>query len=343
MGNIVSSLQVEAKTGIATQEVATHGEGAGVKSRMKVVITGGAGFIGSHLVDKLFAAGHEVLVLDNFATGRRDNLQQHPHLTVAEGTIADADWVRRRFAEFAPDRVVHAAASYKRPNDWEADLRTNVMGAVNIVRESERAKVARLVYLNTALCYGPKPDERPVRLGHPIRPEGSYAVTKSLGEDCIARSGLDFVSLRLANVYGPRNVSGPLPAFYRRLSAGESCIVVESRRDFVFIDDLVEVAAAALGGVGERGAYHVSSGADHSIRELFDAVATTMGVEGNSKMKVHPRGADDVETILVDPSRTELDFGWRATTPLAAGVARAVAYYRAFGVAETYSHLRTAA
>jgi UDP-glucose 4-epimerase len=284
-----------------------------------------------------------VLVLDNFATGRRDNLQRHPRLKVAEGTIADADWVRRQFAEFAPDRVVHAAASYKRPNDWDEDLRTNVMGAVNVVREAERAMVSRLVYLNTALCYGPKPDERPIRLGHPIRPEGSYAVTKSLGEECIERSGLDYVSLRLANVYGPRNVSGPLPAFYRRLSAGEPCIVVESRRDFVFVDDLVEVATAALAGVGERGAYHVSSGADHSIRELFDAVAATMGVEGASRLTTRPRGADDVETILVDPSRTEVDFGWRAKTPLRAGVERAVAYYQAFGVAETYSHLRIAA
>ena len=100
---------------------------------MKVLITGGAGFIGSHLADHLLAAGEEVLVVDNYATGRRDNLAPHPRLRVVEGTIADLALVDRIFDEFRPEQVVHAAASYKDPEDWSEDARTNVVGPRQIL------------------------------------------------------------------------------------------------------------------------------------------------------------------------------------------------------------------
>ena len=110
---------------------------------MKVLITGGAGFIGSHLADRLLAEGHEVLVIDNYATGRRDNLTEHDALTIVEDTIEDAGAVLEAFEGFNPDFVVHAAAAYKDPDAWGQDVLTNALGTVNVVRAAQATGVKR--------------------------------------------------------------------------------------------------------------------------------------------------------------------------------------------------------
>ena len=113
------------------------------------------------------------------------------------------------------------------------------------------------------------PLEQPITLSHPIRSEGSsYAITKTAGEHYVQLSGVDFLSFRLANAYGPRNLSGPLPTFYHRLKNDKPCFVMDTRRDFVYVSDLIDVVVKALDGKGERGFYHISSGSDYSIKEL---------------------------------------------------------------------------
>lgn len=204
------------------------------------------------------------------------------------------------------DVVYHCAASYKDRGEWERDASTNVLGTVNVVREAERSG-AKVVYCQTSLCYGPDPynAREPWPLPHewPLDLHGSYAVSKTAGEAYIRDSGVPYVSLRLANIYGPRNLSGPVPAFYQRLSQAQPCTVVDSRRDFVFVDDMVWVAIrAATQGAG---VYHISSGSDISIRYLYDTVESALGVF--SKPTLAPRGPDDVATLLLDPSRTPKD------------------------------------
>jgi UDP-glucose 4-epimerase len=308
---------------------------------MRVLITGGAGFIGSHVADHLLSRGDRVLVIDNFSTGRRDNLTPQAGLELVEGTIADPDVVDRAFEGFRPDKVVHAAASYKDPENWLEDARTNVVGTANVVQASRRLGVSRLVYFQTALCYGLKPDEQPVSLTHPLRPEASsYAISKTAGEGYVRLSGLDWQSFRLANAYGPRNLSGPLPTFFHRLSAGKACFVMDTRRDFIFVDDLVEVVIRALDGRGSSGVYHISSGGDMSIQELFDAAVKALGLSPAPQVEVRPRGADDAFTILLDPTLTRKDFDWDVTTPLETGVSRAIDYYRRFGLQQTFTHLK---
>jgi UDP-glucose 4-epimerase len=307
-----------------------------------VLITGGAGFIGSHLTDLLLGRGDAVLVIDNFATSRRDTLSAHDNLTLVEDTIADGGLVERVFAEFRPEIVVHTAASYKDPEAWAEDSRTNAVGTANVVRASQAADVSRFIYFQTALCYGLHPQEQPITLAHPLDPkDSSYAISKTAGEWYVRLSGLDWISFRLANVYGPRNLSGPLPTFSQRLSEGKPCFVMDTRRDFVFVDDLVAVALKAVDGGGESGVYHVSSGSDVSIKELFDATVKAMEIELEDEVEVRPRNPDDAPSILLDPSKTERDFQWAARTPLEEGVAKAVDYYREYGVAETFTHLKT--
>lgn len=306
---------------------------------MKVLITGGSGFIGSHLADRLVARGDKVLAIDNFATGRRDNLDAKPGLTLVEGDIADKATIKRVFAEFAPDVVVHAAASYKDPNDWIGDARVNAMGTAMVVQAAKAAKVRRLVYFQTALCYGVKPLEQPITLDHPILPgNSSYAISKTAGEQYVQLSGLDWVSFRLANAYGPRNISGPLPTFFKRLSEGKPCFVVDTRRDFVFVDDMVDAAEKACDGKG-GGVYHLSSGRDYSIKELFDATVSAMRINLERPVEERPRNPDDAPSILLSPDRTAKDFGWSTKTQLNDGVLKAIEYYKTFGIEQTFTHL----
>ncbi len=309
---------------------------------MRVLITGGAGFIGSNLADRLLGRGEQVLVIDNYSTARRDNLAPRARLEVVEGTIAHRALVDQCFERFRPEMVVHAAASYKDPEDWEEDVSTNVLGTSHVVKASKCAGVKRFLYFQTALCYGIRPLEQPITLDHPIRPESSYSISKTAGEQYIELSGLDFLSFRLANAYGPRNLSGPLPTFYSRLTTGKKCFVMDTRRDFVYIDDLLEVVMKAVDGAGRRGFYHVSSGGDCAIKELFDATVEALGIALPEPVEVRPRGPDDVRSILLDPSKTIRDFDWRVTTPLAIGIQRAIAYYKEYGISQTYTHLRPA-
>lgn len=308
---------------------------------MKVLITGGAGFIGSHLTDQLLARGDKVLVIDNFATGRRDNLTPHDNLTLVEGTIADTDLVDKLFAEFAPDVVIHAAAAYRDPDDWAEDARTNVLGTVAVVLAAKRSGVKRLIYFQTALGYGLKPVEQPITINYPLKPEGSsYAISKTSGENYVELGGMDFISFRLANAYGPRNLSGPLPTFYQRLTANKPCFVMDTRRDFIYIDDLVAVVMKSIDGQGEPGYYHISSGADYSIKELFDATVQALDIKLSQPVEVRPRNPDDAYTILLDPSKTNTMFEWKVETPLEAGVRAAIEWYQRNDITQTFTHLK---
>ncbi|NLG33314.1 MAG: NAD-dependent epimerase/dehydratase family protein [Syntrophomonadaceae bacterium] len=308
---------------------------------MKALITGGSGFIGSHIVERLLARGDQVVVIDNYATGRRDNLKEEPNLMIHEATIADEDLLERIFSDFLPEIVVHAAASYKDPDNWAEDARTNVLGTVNVVQACKKFRVERIIYFQTALCYGLHPKEQPITISYPRNPEGSsYAISKTAGEEYIELSGLDYITFRLANAYGPRNISGPLPTFFSRLTTGKPCFVMETRRDFIYVDDLVDCVIKAIDRQGTKGAYHISSGSDYSIKELFDATLRSLNIILDQEVEVRPRGADDAYTILLDPSKTSKVFDWAVSTPLETGVKKAVDYYKEFGITQTFTHLR---
>lgn len=274
---------------------------------MKVLVTGGAGHIGSHIVERLLERGDEVLVIDNYQTGRRDNLQKHVNLRIVEDSIANTQKVFEVFEEFGPEILVHAAASYKDPENWIEDATTNVVGAANLVKAAKKTGVRRIIYFQTALCYGLKPIEQPITLTHPYFSGGyaggsSYAISKTGGELYIELSGIEFLSFRLANSYGPRNLSGPLPTFYNRLTNGKECFVMDTRRDFVFVDDVVNVIIKAIDGMGSCGYYHISSGKDYAIKELFDATLNALNITLEKPVEVRQRGEDDVYTILLDPT-----------------------------------------
>ncbi len=307
---------------------------------MKVFITGGCGQIGSHIAEMLLERGDQVMAIDNLATGRREHLTDHPNLTVVIDTIANKELIDRLFSEFKPDAVVHTAASYKDPNDWYSDTLTNCVGGSNVIKASVDHGVKRFVYFQTALCYGVKPLQQPIKLDHPKFPaNSSYAITKTANEDFLEISGLDFVTFRLANVVGPRNVSGPLPIFFQRLKDGKKCFVTNARRDFVFVKDLARNVVKACDGVG-HGAYHFSSGTDIAIKDLYDAVVKAMGFKEYPEAEMRMIGDDDAPSILLDPSRTFADFGQIEFTPLQETVTAAIEYFQQHGTLGEYTHLK---
>lgn len=307
---------------------------------MKAFITGVCGQIGSHVAELLLARGDEVIGIDNYATGRPEHLSPQDRLTLVEGSIADRDLVEDLIGGSKPDIVIHTAASYKDPDDWYNDTLTNCVGSANVIRAAKDRSLQRLIYFQTSLCYGLKPKEQPITLSHPRDPaNSSYAISKTTAEHYLEYSGLDYVTFRLANVIGPRNVSGPLPIFFQRLSQGKQCFVTEARRDFVYVGDLAETVVHAADGAG-HGAYHFSSGTDVAIEELYDAVVKAMKLNAYPEPERRPLGPDDTRSILLDPSRTVADFGAIDFTPLEETVERAVKYYREFGVHGGYTHLR---
>ena len=276
---------------------------------MRALISGGSGQIGSHVAELLLAEGSEILNIDNLATGRKEHLPEQSRVRNVVGSIADRKLVLEAFEDFKPDVVVHCAASYKDPDDWYSDVLVNSVGGVNLIDAARTFSVQRFVYFNTALTYGVKPLEQPITLNHPINPDNSsYSITKTTTEEFLRLSGLDYVTFRLANVIGPRCVSGPLPIFYDRLASGKQCFVTKARRDFVFVSDLAKQVVRAGKGVGS-GAYHFSSGSDVSILELYDGIVNAMGLNEYPEPEIRELGEDDAPSILLDPSRTMADFG----------------------------------
>ncbi|MAI88637.1 MAG: nucleotide sugar epimerase [Candidatus Marinimicrobia bacterium] len=307
---------------------------------MKVFITGGLGQIGSHIAELFLERGDKVHVIDNLATGRIEHLQEHKNLQITIDTIANKKLVDELFKSFQPNIVIHTAASYKDPNDWYNDTLTNCVGGSNIISASIRHNINRFIYFQTSLCYGLKPIEQPITLNHPILPATtSYSITKTSNENFLQISGLDYVTFRLANVIGPRNVAGPLPIFYQRLKDRKKCFITKSRRDFVFVKDLAKVVIKACEGYGS-GTYHFSSGKDVSIKELYDEVVNSMNFEVYPEPEIREIGNDDVFSILLDPSKTFEDFGEIKFSSLEDTVSSAINYFYEYGTLGEYTHLK---
>lgn len=307
---------------------------------MRILITGGAGCLGSNLIEHWLPAGHDIFVVDNFATGKRDVVPEVPRLTVREGDIADQAQVQDCFDAFKPDVVVHAAAAYKNPDNWVEDTRTNVLGSAHVARAAKAHGVKRLINFQTALCYG-RPQQLPIPASHPTAPFTSYGITKTAGEQFMLLSGVPTLSLRIANVTGPRLAIGPIPTFYKRLKAGQNCFCSDTARDFLDMSDFLVFMDLAVAQEAPTGVFNVSTGQAHSIKEIFDLVADYLGV-GPKEVPVVPAAADDVPVVALDASETMRAFGWTARVGFAETIRRQLAWYDAHGVTDVFSHLKSA-
>lgn len=304
---------------------------------MRLLITGGAGCLGSNLIERWLPQGHEILALDNFATGKREVVPAVAGLEVVEGSVADAGLVASCFERFKPTHVINSAAAYKDPQDWREDTATNVKGSINVAKAALENGAPRVINFQTALCYG-RPAMTPIPVDAPPAPFTSYGISKTAGEAYLLNSGLPVVSLRLANICGPRLAIGPIPTFYKRLKAGQSCFCSDTVRDFLDMEDFFGLIDRVLVDGAPTGVFNVSTGQGTSIKDIFDAVAAHLGLP-DADAPVVPAGADDVRAVVLDPSSTEALFGWRAQHDFASTIQRQLAWYDAHGVSDIFSHL----
>jgi nucleoside-diphosphate-sugar epimerase len=305
---------------------------------MRILITGGAGCLGSNLIEHWLPHGHDILVLDNFATGKREVVPAVAGLALREGDIADADWLEECFAAFRPEVVIHAAAAYKDPLDWTGDARTNVLGAINVARACSTHGVSRLVNFQTVLCYG-RPRTLPIPADHPLAPFTSYGISKTAGEQYMLLSGLPTLSLRISNVTGPRLAIGPIPTFYKRLKAGQPCFCSDTARDFLDMADFVAFMDLAIAADAPTGTFNVASGEAHTILEVFEQVCAHLAL-GRPDIPVIPPADDDVPVVSLDTAATAAAFGWRARIGFEETIRRQLRWYDAHGVSDVYSHLK---
>jgi nucleoside-diphosphate-sugar epimerase len=305
---------------------------------MRLLVTGGCGSLGSNLIEHLADRCAALCVVDNLATGKQAALPPLPHLEFVETSIVDATAVNEVFDHFRPTHVIHSAASYKHPDDWATDVNTNTLGTVHVVRASERHDVQRFINFQTALCYG-RAQVTPIPVDHPTAPFTSYGISKTAGEAFVAASALPWVSLRIANVTGPRLAIGPIPAFYQRLQQGQACSVSTTVRDFLDMSDFVALVDVLL-TTSTTGIFHASSGEGHSIAEIFQLVAQHLGHNNAQPASINPPSPDDVASVVLDPTRTTEVFGWAAQTSFATTIQRMLHWYDEHGVTDVYSHLQ---
>lgn len=305
---------------------------------MRILITGGAGCLGSNLIEHWLPQGHEIFVIDNFATGKREVVPEVQGLTVKEGSIADQALVNECFEAFKPDVVVHSAAAYKDPDNWVEDAQTNVVGSAHVARAAKAHGVKRLINFQTALCYG-RPRQLPIPADHPTAPFTSYGITKTAGEQFMMLSGVPTLSLRIANVTGPRLAIGPIPTFYKRLKAGQSCFCSDTSRDFLDMSDFIAFMDIAIKEDAPTGIFNIASGEAHSIKEIFDLVAEYLGL-GPMDVPIVPPAADDVPVVSLDASETYRAFGWKAQVGFSETIRRQLAWYDQYGISDVFSHLK---
>jgi nucleoside-diphosphate-sugar epimerase len=295
--------------------------------------------LGTNIIEHIGSQCESILVIDNFATGKKAALLPAENLQVVEMSITERDKLDVLFSDFQPTHVIHSAASYKDPNDWQEDSLTNVVGTCNVVRAAEKNNVKRLINFQTALCYG-RPQQVPIPITHSTAPFTSYGITKTAGEAFVLNADISSTSFRLANVTGPRLAIGPIPTFYKRLKAGEDCSVSTTVRDFLDMSDFLSLVELALADDAPTGVFNVSTGEGHTIEEIFRLVAQHVGKPNAEPVAINPPGPDDVAQVVLDPSETEAQYRWKANISFAETISRMLHWYDINGVTDIYSHLQ---
>lgn len=299
---------------------------------MKSIVTGGCGFIGSHIVDRLLKEGHEVFVIDNCSTGRPENLQHqadNPKLKIVYGDICDESKLNPLF-EGGADWVFHLAAladivpSIQKPAEY---FHSNVDGTFAVLRAAQKANVKRFIYTASSSCYG-IPDKYPTDESSEIRPQYPYALTKRLGEELALHWAqvykLPVVSLCLFNVYGPRSrTSGTYGAvfgvFLGQKLAGKPYTIVgdgKQTRDFTYVTDIVDafITAAKSDVVGER--FNIGSDHTYSVNRLVELLS-----EGKKPEVVYiPKRPGEPDCTFADTTKIKKFLGWRPKVSLEEGV-----------------------
>ncbi len=306
---------------------------------MRVLVTGGAGFIASHVVDALVKEGHDVTVVDDLSMGKRE--QVHPSARFYRVDIRERQALEEVFRVERPEVVNHHAA--------QADLRrsmiepsfdasVNILGSLNLLELSLAHKVRKFINISSGGAVYGEPQRLPVDELHPIRPVSVYGVSKYAVEQYLRLfdgSGLDYTILRYANVYGPRQnpagEAGVVAIFSRQMLAGERPTIFgdgTKTRDYVYVDDIVAANLLAMTEKRASGqSYNVGLGREVSDRQIFEMVRVAVGATLEPILASKRLG--EIDRICLDASLAKAELGWEPTISLEEGISRTVAFYQA--------------
>jgi len=305
-----------------------------------MLVTGGAGFIGSNLCETLLEMGHEVRILDNFSTGKRENLAEFVRsIEVIEGDIRDYETLEKAVA--GVERVIHLAAMSSVPwsvDDPEAAHHMNATGTLHVLKASRDHGVQRVVLASTSAIYGENPVQ-PKREEMIPEPESPYAATKLAGEHyCRIFStlyGLETVALRYFNVYGKRqdpasHYSAVIPKFITRMLSNSNPVIYgdgEQTRDFVFVEDCNRANIKASFTEGISGEFfNIGSGMNISVNELFNTIRDITGAKLEPLYEDARKG--DVRESLSDISKARRHLGFEPAYTMEAGLKKTIEWYR---------------
>jgi UDP-glucose 4-epimerase len=304
---------------------------------MKILVTGGAGFIGSHVADRFVAAGHDVVIVDNLVTGSRNNL--NPKARFVELDIRDGAAIEKLFAQQRFDVVDHHAAQMdvrKSTEDPIYDAHVNILGSINLIESARRHGVKKFIYISTGGAVYGEPKQLPVTEEHPVNPECPYGISKHTVEHYLylyrLLYKLNYTVLRYPNVYGPRQnphgEAGVIAIFTGLMLAGKAPTIFgdgKQLRDYVYVGDVADVNLLALTR-GDGEIVNIGSERGTSVLELFDALKKFTGFGGEPKF-AEPR-AGEIFKIYLSAGKAQRVFGWKCKVDVEEGMRRTVEWTR---------------
>jgi UDP-glucose 4-epimerase len=302
---------------------------------MRVLVTGGCGFIGSHIVDKLIQEKHDVYVVDNLVTGHKQNVSQN--IPIMDCDI-NSDMMDKVVQDFKPEVIIHQAAQVSVAhsiNDMLYDEKVNIHGTVKIIDLAKKYDVKKIIFASSAAVYG-NPVTLPVDLNHPTEPLSPYGVSKLSVEYYLKMantlSGLDYTILRYANVYGPRQDAhgegGVISIFSDCLANGNPPTIYgdgEQTRDFVYVEDVASANVQAL-SLGHNQVLNVSTGEEISVKNLFETMQEVAGLSLDVNYEDERNG--DIRKSVLCNKKTKEVLNWNPQTSLFEGLQKTLNYYK---------------
>ena len=304
---------------------------------MKILVTGGAGFIGSHVVDKFIAEGHDVAVVDDLSTGFRENI--NPKARFYEVNICNAKALEEIFRREQPEVVDHHAAQMDVRHSVEDpvfDASTNILGSLNLILAAVKHRTRKFIYISTGGAIYGEPTYLPVDESHPVNPEAQYGVSKHTVEHYLYlyqhQSGLTFTILRYPNVYGPRQnpkgEAGVIAIFIGKMLEGVTPTIYGDGmqvRDYVHVSDIVRANSLAL-IKGDNGIYNIGSGVGTTVNELYRLLSNLLSFRPAPNYA--PPRTGELQKIFLDARKANHGLGWTVQIPIDEGLRLTVEWIR---------------
>jgi UDP-glucose 4-epimerase len=293
-----------------------------------ILVTGGAGFIGSHLVDVLIERGHQVIIVDNLSTGKKENINKKAKfykIDICSPKIGEI------FKKEKPEIVFHLAAQINVRKSIEnplKDAKTNILGSLNVLENCKKYKIKKIIFASSAGVYG-EAKILPTSEDYPVNPDSPYRIAKLTVENYLKfykkNFGLKFISLRFSNVYGPRQDSkgeaGVVAIFIEKLLRGEKPTIFgngNQTRDFIFVEDAVSACLKAMEYKGEKEIFNIGTGIETSINELYEIISKLLRTK--IKPKYAPEKPGDLKRSCLDISLAKRELKWRPKFDLEKGL-----------------------